>query len=76
MSTEFKHVSELEKMMTKEQKEKAREDFEKYYLIPFGDKEEIFCGPERFRRNGCQCEECLDDGEKYLKKVDLDRWED
>jgi len=67
----IKHISELEKLMTPEQKKKAKEMYDKYYGIPYGDKKPILCGPEgRAQANGT-LDEYYKDGEKYLKEVDL-----
>lgn len=58
----FKDISELEKLMSDEEKIKARELYEKYFLKPFGDKEKILIISE-------------DDGEDYLREVDVNDFE-
>ena len=60
----FRHVSELEDLMTDEQKAQSQRDYDKYYGIPFGHLEQVMCGP------------CGDaDGEEYSNKVNLEDWD-
>ena len=75
---EFRHIDELEKMMSPEQKKKAKEDYDKYYGIPFSHLEPTYCGPEaRARAKGPEALKAYyDDGEKYLKEVNPDDLED
>ena len=59
----FRDIKDLKKMMTEEQKKRAKEMYEKYSLNPFGDKkEEILIISE-------------DDGEDYLREVDINDFE-
>jgi len=73
----FKDISELEKKMTPEQKKKAKEMYDKYYGIPYGNKEPILCGPEgRAQAKGPEALKAYyADGEKYLVEVDLEDWD-
>jgi len=51
----MKHVSELEKSMTFEQKALAKVMYDKFYGIPFGHLEPVYCGPEaRAREEGSE----------------------
>ena len=59
MILEFMHIDELALLMTEEQKKKARLDYEKYFLEPYGDQEPVWCTSD-------------DDGEDYLRYVDLE----
>jgi len=70
----IRHISELEEMMTPEQKKKAKEMYDKYYGIPYGDKEPIYCGPEAraMAKEPEALKEYYKDGEKYLVEVDLE----
>jgi len=73
---EIKPISELEKLMTPEQKKKAKEMYDKYYGIPYGDKEPILCGPEGRAEAKGTLKEYYEDGEKYLVEVDLEDWDE
>lgn len=58
---EFRHISELEELMSDEQKAESKRMYDKYYGIPFGHLEPVMCGP------------CGDtNGEEYLVEVDLE----
>ena len=59
--TEFKDIKELDKILTPEQKRKAKKDFKKYYLDPFGKSEPVMCTPE-----------IESNGEEYLVEVNLE----
>lgn len=60
----FRHISELERLMTLEQKERSKQMYEKFYDKPFGKLDAVNCGPNE-----------LEDGEEYLKEVDLNDFE-
>lgn len=59
----IRHVSELRKIMTDEQKKEADAMYDKYYGIPFGHLEPVMCTTS-----------ADDDGEDYLQYVDVDNW--
>lgn len=60
----FRHVSELEDLMTDEQKAQSQRDYDKHYGIPFGHLEPVRSGP---------CEDTAE--EEYLTKVNLEDWD-
>ena len=70
---EIKHISELEKMMSPEAKKRAKEMYDKFYGIPFGHLEPVYCGPEgRAQAEGPDALKAYyEDGEKYLRLVDV-----
>lgn len=57
----IRNISELEALMTDEQKAESKANYDKFFGIPYGDREPIMCGPH-------------DDGVDYLVKVDLENW--
>ena len=70
---DIKHVSELEKKMSPENKKRAKELYDQFYGIPFGHLEPIYCGPEaRAMAKGPKAlKTYYREGKKYLVKIDI-----
>ena len=72
----IRHVSEIRKMMTEEQKKESDENYEKFYG-PYKDLKPLLCGPEaRAAVKGTKAlEEYYAEDEDWLNPVDLEDFE-
>ena len=71
---EIKHISELEKKMSSEDKKRSKEMYDKFYGIPFGQLDPVYCGPEaRARVKGPEALKAYyKEADKYLVEVDIE----